>query len=53
MIDFILGTIVVISIFLVLFGSIFAIAADRNNLRIQGEIASILAISFGYWYFFW
>ena len=52
MIDFILGVIVIISIFLVLFGSMFAIAADRNNLRIQGVIISILAIFFGVWYFF-
>ena len=52
MIDFILGAIVIISISLILFGSMFAIAADKNNLRLQGTIASTLAISFGIWYFF-
>ena len=53
MIDFLLGTIVVLLIFLVFMGSLFGIAADRNNLRLQGEIAIVLAFSFGYWYFFW
>jgi len=52
MLDFILGAIVIIFILLVLFGSLFAIGANRNNLGIQGVISSIMAIYFGYWYFF-